>query len=380
MEEQAKPTVLFFLSGLDVGGAERHTLDLRARLMDRGWDVRLMVYGPRTSPAMRELPGAKDAVMLNLKGMSDMRGWGVVARALKAQNVDVVMGINQAPAIVTAILRLLGATRAKVGCVFHTTLLRSEEERRLPLFKLAAHLMDVMAYVSRNQAAYWSGRGLRAKHTVTIPNGVDAARFSPASDPLGAKAALGFAASDVVIGMLAAFRPEKNHDQAVHALAALRARGMPAKLLCVGDGPTRPDIEALATELGVKDHITFAGEQRDVSPFVAAFDVGLLPSLRVETFSLAALESLASGVPMVMSNIGGASEIVEDGRNGFLFEAGDLSTLVDRLFIFNDLAARKTIQALARPSIERYSIEAMVRAYERMLVDVAKDPARLQKE
>lgn len=374
--DKVKPKILFFVSGLDVGGAERHTLDLRARLMDRGWDTRLMVYGPRTSQAMRELPGARDPILLNLKGMSDLRGWGVVAKALKAQDVDLILGINQAPAIVTTILRLFGATKSKVGCVFHTTLLRPDEERRLPLFKFAASLMDLMVYVSANQARYWAGRGLSAKHNATIPNGVDAGRFSPTTDSDGAKAALGLDASDIVVGMLAAFRPEKNHEQAIHALARARARGMKAKLLCVGDGPTRPQVAALAESLGVSDHVVFAGEQRDVSPFVAAFDVGLLPSLRVETFSLAALESLASGVPMVMSNIGGASEIVEDGVNGYLFEAGDLETLVDRLCAFNDLAVRREMKARARPSIERYSIEAMVSTYERLLIDVAGNSSR----
>ncbi|PZR32158.1 glycosyltransferase [Caulobacter segnis] len=374
--EEQKPRVLFFVAGLDVGGAERHTLDLRARLMDRGWDTRLMVYGPRTSQAMREMPGARDPVLLNLKGMSDLRGWGVVAKALKAQDVDLILGINQAPAIVTTLLRVFGATKAKVGCVFHTTLLRPDEEKRLPLFKFAASMMDLMIYVSANQARYWAGRGLNAKHNATIQNGVDASRFTPSEDSDAAKVALGLDPEDVVIGMLAAFRPEKNHEQAVEALALARARGMRAKLLCVGDGPTRPRVEELAASLGVSEHVVFAGEQRNVKPFVAAFDVGLLSSLRVETFSLAALEALASGVPMVMSDIGGASEIVEDGVNGYLFEAGDMDALVDRLCRFSDPELRRAMKARARPSVERYSIEAMVSRYERLLIDTAGKPSR----
>src|SRR4029077_13405288 len=113
---------------------------------------------------------------------------------------------------------------------------------------------------------------------------------------------------DYVIGICAALRPEKNHVQLVDAVAALRARGIPARALVIGDGPMRPAIEARARAAGVADEVRITGFQQDVRPYLAACDTAVLCSTTIETFSLAALEAMALGRPGAHSDLRGRRE------------------------------------------------------------------------
>lgn len=367
-----RPRVTFLVSGLVVGGAERHTVDLRARLKEFGLETNLMVYGPNSSKAVAAHEGAKNAATLNLKGLPGLAGWRSIRRTLRRQDPDVIVAVNQTMLIIAVAARLLGFTRAKIACVFHSAVLPGNEERQLPFFRLALTMADALIYISRNQKAYWRGRGLWCRRTPVILNGVDLTRFGSGGDrPEAVRDRLGLADTDVVFGLVAAFRPEKNHAQLVDAVAQLRAAGVPAKALFVGDGPTRPSVEERARAQGIEEHVLFTGEQADVRPFIRASDAGVLCSPQSETFSLAALEFLASGVPMVMSDVGGASEIVQHGINGYLFQGGSTPELVECLGHFAEAPVRARLSAGARLSAERYGVEGMVAQYAGFIADLA---------
>ncbi|MFG1379721.1 glycosyltransferase [Xanthobacter autotrophicus] len=368
-----KPNVLFFISGLNVGGAERHTLDLRARLQARGFTTSLLVFGPKRSQVMLDLPGAKDFVQLDIVGMSRPLGWWKAWKAFRNEQPDIVVAVNQTPLIVVVLIKLLHGTRARIVEVFHTTILRPNEEQRFFLFRWAASLADALVFISANQAEYWWHRGLKNKTTPVILNGIDIDRFKTVVSLRAAhRAQLGFGDDVVVFGLVGAFRPEKSHMLLVEALAAVRRKGLKAKLLCVGGGPTMGDVERAVQAADLKEHVVFSGEQSDVRPWLAACDVGVLCSTSVETFSLAALEFLASGIPMIMSDIGGASEIVADGQNGFLFESGKVDQLSARMEQCCDRQTLERLSAASQPSIRALSMERMVDAYDALFVELAR--------
>ena len=376
-----QPKVLFLVSGLSVGGAERHTVTVRAALARRGFRTSLLAVGARRSEVIATLPGAEDAEQLNVKGMSSPSGWVRLWRALRQSEADVIVCVNQAPLISAVFLRLALGTRAKIICVFHTTVLRQSDRIRLPLFRVGLGLAHALVYVSQNQASYWRERRLWCRRQAVIQNGIDLDRFRAAPAARAAtRQRLGVAEDEILVGLVAAFRPEKNHAQLLEAVREACDRGARLKVLFVGDGETRLATERLANELGLDRLVIFAGEQSDVRPWMSACDCGVLCSNAVETFSLAAIEFLASGVPMLMSDIGGASEIVNHGSNGFLFRVGDSQSFAECLMKVVDPAIREGLRARATRSVQSFSEERMIDGYVSLLQTVtARTSQRLRR-
>lgn len=356
--------ILFFVPGLAMGGAERHTVELRSALDACGFETHLLVFGRRRSPTILEHPGARDAVLLDLRGMSSVTGWRRVRSAIGGIAPDIIVAVNQTPLIVSAVMRACGVTHAKIMCIFHSTTLRANEARRVVLFRWAARVADALVFVSQTQKTYWSARGLTGKRMPVILNGIDMQRFD--GQGLGrpaVRAALGCGDGDLAVGLVATFRPEKDHPTFLRAIARLRRRGDIVKAVLVGDGPTRPACERLVEELGIQDDVVFVGEQADVRPYMAACDVGVLCSTHVETFSLAAIEFLALGVPMLMSRIGGATEIVSEGVNGHLFGPGEVEELATHLHALAEPIVRRRLASSARASVAHLTTERMVSHY-----------------
>jgi N-acetyl-alpha-D-glucosaminyl L-malate synthase BshA len=131
-----------------------------------------------------------------------------------------------------------------------------------------------------------------------------------------------------VLVHLSNFRPVKRVTDVVEIFARVR-REMPAKLLMIGDGPDRTVAEWAAREKKVSADVIFLGKQSHVEDLLCCADVLLLPS-DIESFGLAALEGMASGVPAICSRVGGLPEVIRDGVEGFLVEPRDVQTMGKR--------------------------------------------------
>jgi glycosyltransferase involved in cell wall biosynthesis len=163
-------------------------------------------------------------------------------------------------------------------------------------------------------------------------------------------------------------------DDILRAFAELRRRGVDACLCLVGDGPDRDDVEEMASELRIMRDTLFLGYQDDVAPFYAAFDVLLLPSANEGT-PVSAIEALAAGKPVVATRVGGVPDVVRDGVDGFLVEAGDVDGLTDRLAeLAADREAAQRMGVTGRTRVlERYSVGRLIddvdALYQRLLAD-----------
>ena len=181
---------------------------------------------------------------------------------------------------------------------------------------------------------------------------------------------LGFGPDDYVIGLCAHFRPQKNHCQLIDAIRILRSRGYPVKALLVGNGPTQTSVEQYVKESGLQEHIVFAGIQEDVRPYTSAFDVGVLCSI-YEAASLVALEMMAMGLPVVLSNVGNAAEMVVPGETGLLFPAGDTMSLVDCLETLSDARKRETVGRAASQFVAaNFAADRMLDTYKEFLTEL----------
>jgi glycosyltransferase involved in cell wall biosynthesis len=189
-----------------------------------------------------------------------------------------------------------------------------------------------------------------------------------------ARAALGLADDAPVLGTVGNFTAKKDHATLLTAMAAIvRDRPM-ARLVLIGSGPLRPDLQAQAARLGLGDHVLFAGSRDDVLELLPAFDVFVLSS-RFEGLPIALLEAMATGLACVVTGVGGVPEVVSDGRDGLVVEPGDpdvLATAVGKLL--DDEALRAEFGEHARARSEAFQIEAAVRriedVYERVLTQV----------
>jgi glycosyltransferase involved in cell wall biosynthesis len=361
-----KPKILFLLQDLLAGGAQRHTFNLAEEISDDFHPI-LMAHASGVSDSIVKDSQIPDIRFLNEKGLLNPFKLVKISQSVAKEKPNLLIAINQIATIIAIFGKITGIIRCPVVSIFHNTEIKNVAGwiRTIP-YIVAVRFCEALVYISSNQQMIWNARRLSAKRNILIRNGINVSGFTIPTDieRRDARNELGFSPTDFVIGCLAALRYEKNHIQLIEALSQLRANGVPAKVLLVGDGPKRQEIESKVDQLGMAAYVLFAGERRDVRRFISAMDVGVLTSLSIETLSLAALETMAMGMPMVMSEIGGASEIITEGKEGYLFPAGDTVKLVEKLKLCAEPShARLLGENAARKVRDEFQHQTMCDAY-----------------
>jgi N-acetyl-alpha-D-glucosaminyl L-malate synthase BshA len=163
---------------------------------------------------------------------------------------------------------------------------------------------------------------------------------------------------------LSNFRPVKRVGDVVEVFARV-AKALPARLMLIGDGPDRSTAEYLARKHGVQDRIHFLGKQDNVNELLPVADLMLMPS-EMESFGLAALESMACRVPAIATWVGGVPELIEDGVNGLLFEIGDVEAMAAAaIALLQDPARLESMRSAARKTAQdHFCASAIIRNYE----------------
>jgi len=362
--------ILFVTGSLVHGGAERHTITLANRLAERGHDCHA-AYVKDDPSQLERYRGMASISCMHAERILDKAAWKRLAKLIAVVQPTQIVAANQHALLHATLAARTAGSDAPLAVTFHTTVMRTAKEwLQMLYYRPFFWNADWLVYVCDAQARYWRRRGLFARRTEVIYNGIDTEHFSlrEAERP-ALRRALGFGDGDFVVGMSAMLRPEKNHVQLVDAIALLRARGLRAHALMIGDGATRPAVEARARSLGVADAVVITGVQHDVRPLVGASDAIALCSTS-ETFSLAALEAMALGRPVVHADTGGGADMIRPGREGFLFPVGDTAALVERLTALADPQLRRQMGAQARATVEtHFSERAMVDRYESRLQD-----------
>jgi N-acetyl-alpha-D-glucosaminyl L-malate synthase BshA len=160
------------------------------------------------------------------------------------------------------------------------------------------------------------------------------------------------------------FRPVKRPVDCVEILARVVQAGINTRLVMVGDGSERANVEHRARCLGVYDRCVFVGKQPNIVDYLSAAEVLLLPSEQ-ESFGLAALEAMACEVPVIASRVGGISEVVTDGETGYLSEVGDVKKMADDAAgLLTDEKLRREMGKRARESaVSRYRTDIVIPQY-----------------
>jgi glycosyltransferase involved in cell wall biosynthesis len=204
--------------------------------------------------------------------------------------------------------------------------------------------------------------GFSSERVICFANAVDVNRFRPvtAGERAQAKSALGLPKDTAVIGTVARLVERKGIDVLLRAFGILRPSHR-AHLVVVGDGPLGEELRALAHELRIEDSVSWLGFQADPVKWLQAMDVFAFPS-RLEGVPNAVLEAMATGLPIVATNIGGVVDLLEEGRTGFLIppeDSGALAAALDRLLRNASLCADLSYRA-RKQAVEVFSLSGNI--------------------
>jgi glycosyltransferase involved in cell wall biosynthesis len=232
--------------------------------------------------------------------------------------------------------------------------------------------------VSEDQARFMKSAGLSRRKVIVIPNGVRVSNRNCDADGVGhARRALSLQADDQVLGMISRFSPDKRQDLVVRAFADLSSRFPRARLVFIGDGPTRQTVTRLAEALRLADKVLFAGSRDDVPALLPGLDI-LVHATNTESFGMVVLEAMAAGIPVVAARCGGLPEIVVDGVTGLLVSPGSAEALRDAVsLLLEDPERALAMGAAGRARAEAdYSVDRMVESYARLLEAVGQSMSR----
>ena len=342
------------------GGAERVVLDLARRQRAAGDLVEVVcLHG------LGELAPAFEAAGVPVRLLTGSDRPGAVRTAwhlgswLRRAGATVVHTHNTAPQVAAGLGQTLRRWRRPGTVLVHTEHGRVPDVRPmiLRLRRWTARQFDAVIAVSADSRRQLLELGIVSRHGVDIvTNGIDVARFHPAAH--ARRSAHGI----VHVGRL---DPIKGQDVLVDAMAVI-AREVPgAHLDLVGDGPSRPALEAQVRTLDLDRHVAFVGAVDDVRPYLDAASIFVLPS-RSEGIPLALLEAMASGLAVVATDVGGNREVIVSEECGTLVAADDAAALADavlRLLCRPD-AARAMANAARDEVGGRFDVAMTIRRYD----------------
>jgi glycosyltransferase involved in cell wall biosynthesis len=354
--------LLFVFSTLAVGGAERQLAWLAPGLEARGNDVLVATLRERGRYYEELREAGVATTFVGMRSRWDVRGF-VRALRLRHTRPDVVVTQSiDAHIVGHAIARRSDAAHVAIeqgGPGIHTS------RHRRGLRRLVAPRVDRVIPVSASQVPELVRLGYKESSVRVIPNGSAPPATTRHVEDI--RNALGLGADDVVALLVASLRPEKRPDVFVEAVGLARARDPRLRGVIAGDGPLRERILSSATN----GDVLLLGERQDVADLMTCADVVCLSS-DVEGIPLALVEAMALGRPIVATDVGGVTEVVEPSSTGLLVPAGDPAAFSKALLeLADDAAKREAMGARAFERFQRnFTAEQMIDRYAAVLAEV----------
>jgi glycosyltransferase involved in cell wall biosynthesis len=363
--------VLQVTRGAVWGGGERHVLALLEGFRGRSVRMSLAVFGEgRLADEARRLGVTVHCLSKRFRG--DPRPLLGVAGVIRRHGVDVVHTHMPSGNFYG---RLAARLARRTGLV---TTLHYIDREALPFLspmvqrllfdgdiRMAA-MCDRIVATSEHLRRALVGRGMSAARIVTILNGVNLETLPANGRPADEiRRELGLPRGLPVIGIVGRLVPVKNHALFLRTARAVLDRGTGAAFVLVGDGPLREPLRALRRELGLEEHVVFAGFRSDVMALLPVFDVCMLTS-NSETSAYGVSEPMAVGRPVVATAVGGVTEMIDDRVDGWLCPPGDAGSLADGVcaLLADPAEAARMGERAARKVRERLSLQGQVERLE----------------
>jgi glycosyltransferase involved in cell wall biosynthesis len=357
-------SVLHFSNTTVRGGAEEHILTLLQGLDRKLFRLCLVCPQVLAEKLFPDLPADVELVPLCLDKPTQIAAALRLAQVLRRRQVDILHShMFQASLLASPIGWL-----CRVPVIIETSHGREAWRHgwlkgHFVVDRWVGRSVDYYIAVSEASARYLTEeKGLPARKILVIRNGIDLTRFDPAHPaPMGIKRSIGFDDGDPLLLVVGRLEPQKGHHVLLEALPAVRQEFPQTRLVCIGDGALRDELEGKACSLGLEGAVRFLGYQSNVPDWLAAANVAVLPSF-YEGLPITALECLAAGKPMVATSADGTAEVVVNEKTGLTVLPGNtelLTSAICRLLREPDLGKR--LGAAGRRWVEEhFSIERQI--------------------
>lgn len=197
--------------------------------------------------------------------------------------------------------------------------------------KILSLCSDKIVFVSKyTKTAFCNISKLPKGKSAVIYNGIELCNFGKSIDIKKKKIQLGLRLEDPVVGSVGSLYPVKGQIYLLKAAKKLLQKFPNVKIIIIGRGELENKLKEEAKNLNITDHVLFLGFREDTHELLKAMDVFVLPSLS-EAMPLALIEAMACGLPTIASNVGGISEVIDDGLTGFIIPPADPEALADRI-------------------------------------------------
>jgi glycosyltransferase involved in cell wall biosynthesis len=365
--------VAIMIDSLAIGGAQKHVRQLACGLAGRGHCVTVYCLNDVVHPIYREALEAGGVELKVIGKVKVLNGRGLleVAWTLWRNRHDVLV-------TVLFVSTLFGrVVAAMVGGIPVVTCLQARNINYTAAQKIAlrvtAGLTNLTVTNSRN-AIGWAveNEGVDVRRCTFVANALDPIRIAGSGQEHNRPTwtALGFPQLEgkTVIGSLGRLHRQKGYDVLLEAFAGIASTLDACHVLLVGEGPERAALVALAKQLGLEGRVWFAGERAETRPLLEKMAIYVQPS-RFEGTPNAVMEAMAAGLPVVASAVDGITELIAEGREGWLVLPEDAEVLAQRLA--KKIAAPAEVRRAGengRARIERdFSLAALVVGYERAI-------------
>ncbi|MDZ4659678.1 MAG: glycosyltransferase [Bythopirellula sp.] len=363
-EKNSRLRVMFLVTSMPVGGAETLLLNLVRRLDRERFAPEIACLkerGPLGEELAREMPVHHDLISNKYDVFVLWRLW----RLMRIRQIDAVVTVGAGDKMFWGRLAANLAGVPVIVSALHST---GWPDSVGKLNRWLTPITDAFIGVADAHGQHLvEHERFPADKVQIIYNGVDTKRFCPGDKPAVLRE-LGLPADAKVVAILAALRPEKNHEMFLVGAAQILRQEPNAIFLVIGDGPLRSNLEQLAEQLGVAASTQFLGSRPDVERILQAVDVLALTSHN-EASPVSILEGLSCGVPCVASNVGSVSETVIENVTGKLFPAGDQASFVQAVLeLLGNEPLREQMGTAGRQAvIDKRSLDSMVNGYDTFL-------------
>jgi len=359
-----RPKVLCLSTSSGPGGAERVISVLSSRLKRNGLYVIVGLFRPGWLQNECERLGV-DTRVIPLNGPLHL-GWFLrCLRLVKDEQIDIVHA-HEFSAIVCGWIIARLARIPFVGTV-HGKNYFWEKGRRRFAYRIVGKTGTLVA-VSKDLKQFIVDKvGVPASRIAVVYNGVEPAQSVSEKDIEGVRTELGLRTDDLVIGTVGSLYPVKGHRYLLDAMAAVLKQYPKCFLIVAGQGELEVSLKEQARRLGIEDRVRFLGMRQDVPILLAVMQLFVLPSLS-EGLSMALLEAMASGKPVVATNVGGNPELVDHGRTGWLVQPEQAGVLAGGMKHL--LEDQPSLSRYGRAAAERiaklFTVDLMIESYQNL--------------